>query len=120
MEAENIFASSNCNQTIRQMNAELVKRDSECQQFIAGLRKIEKIFLESQCEVIMIYDKEKYCGYVERMNMRDIYLPEFCLGFDPVELDASDRLMDEIKECFDRSISRKIWIPIKNKNNGTR
>ncbi len=42
MEAENIFASSNCNQTIRQMNAELVKRDSECQQFIAGLRKIEK------------------------------------------------------------------------------
>ncbi len=80
--------------------------------------QIEKIFLESQCEVIMIYDKEKYCGYVERMNMRDIYLPEFCLGFDPVELDASDRLMDEIKECFDRSISRKIWIPIKNKNMG--
>ena len=26
--------------------------------------QIEKIFLESQCEVIMIYDKENYCGYV--------------------------------------------------------
>lgn len=42
METETTFASSNCNQTIRQMNTELVKRDSECQQFITGLRKIEK------------------------------------------------------------------------------
>ena len=80
--------------------------------------QIEKIFLESLCEVILFYDKERYCGYVERVNMRDIYLPEFCLGFAPVELDVSDRLMDEIKECFDSSISRKIWIPIKDKNMG--
>lgn len=80
--------------------------------------QIEKFFLESQCEVILIYDKERYCGYVERMNMRDIYLPEFCLGFAPVELDASDRLMDEIEEYFDSSISRKIWIPIKDKSMG--
>lgn len=80
--------------------------------------QIEKIFLESQCEVILFYDKERYCGYVERMNMRDIYLPEFCLGFKPVELDVSDRLMEEIKECFDSSISRKIWILIKDKNMG--
>lgn len=80
--------------------------------------QIEKFFLESQCEVILFYDKDKYCGYVERVNMRDIYLPEFCLGFTPVELDVSDRLMDEIKEYFDSSISRKILIPIKDKNTG--
>lgn len=42
METENTFISANCNQTIRQMNTELIKHNSECQQPIDGLRMIEK------------------------------------------------------------------------------
>lgn len=94
----------------------IIEKETLCSDSI--YTQVEKIFRESQCEVILIYDKERYCGYVERMNMRDIYLPEFCLGFDPMEMGASDRLMDEIKEYFDSSVSRKIWIPIKDKSMG--
>lgn len=38
----NTFAFADCNQTIRQMNAEFVERDSKYQQFINELRKIEE------------------------------------------------------------------------------
>ena len=42
MEIENAFTFASCNPTIRQMNAELVERNSECQQLINGLRNIEE------------------------------------------------------------------------------
>ncbi len=77
-------------------------------------KQIEAFFFENQCEMVLIYENHKYQGYIDRDNMFDIVIPEFYLGFIPVELEASAELMDKIKEYRNKNVKKEMIIPIKN------
>ena len=75
-------------------------------------KKIQNLFRENDCEIILIYEGIRYCGYIESSNIFDIVMPEYYLGYDPIELAASDNLMEELKEKF-QTVQKKILIPVK-------
>lgn len=77
-------------------------------------KQIEELFVENQCEMILIYDNHKYYGYIERDNLFDIVVPEFYLGFIPVELEISTELMDTMKKYRDRNFKKEMIIPIRD------
>ena len=80
--------------------------------------QIKDLFREDRCETVLIYENNKYCGYIDRDDMYDIVIPEFYLGFEPVELEAGEELMEEIMKLWEKGISnikkRTVMIPIKN------
>lgn len=73
--------------------------------------RIQFLFQKSNCEIILIYEENKYCGYIENSDMYDIVVPERYLGYNPVELTASKRLMEEIRETL-QTMQKQIFIPI--------
>lgn len=77
-------------------------------------KQIEALFCENQCEMILIYENHRYYGYIDRDNMFDIVMPELYLGFIPIELEASTKLMDIIKECRNKNTKKEMIIPIKS------
>lgn len=80
--------------------------------------RIENLFRENACEIILIYEGNTYCGYIESSDMTDVVMPEYYLGFDPMELGASDNLMEELKERI-RAVQKEILIPVKDSGEGT-
>lgn len=77
--------------------------------------QVKTLFRESNCETILIYENNKYCGYINRDNMYDIVLPEFYLGFEPVELQAGEGLMEIVMELRESRCVKKtaLMIPMK-------
>lgn len=80
--------------------------------------QIKELFQINQCEVILIYEEERYCGYIESENIYDIVMPEFYFGYEPFEFDDSDRLIEDIIEYKDKikRVKRQIRIPLKNRS----
>lgn len=76
-------------------------------------RQVDELFQEAGREIVVIYEDGKYCGYIERENSYDLVIPEHCLGYEPVELEASDSLMEQIDEYYSR-IHGNILIPIRD------
>lgn len=77
--------------------------------------QVKTLFHESNCETILIYENNKYCGYINRDNMYDIVMSEFYLGFEPVELQAGEGLMETVMELRESSGVKKtaLMIPMK-------
>lgn len=74
--------------------------------------RIQYLFQKNNCEIILIYEGNRYCGYIESSDMCDIVVPERYLGYNPVELTASKGLMEEIEENL-QTVQKQVFIPIK-------
>lgn len=79
--------------------------------------QIKELFQRNQSEIILIYEGEQYCGYIEKENIYDIVIPEFYLGYEPFECEASDKLIEEIIEYKNKTkrLKKQIKIPLKHR-----
>lgn len=82
--------------------------------------QIENLFDEKNCETILIYEGGNYCGYIEQSDKYNIVIPEFYIGFEPVEVSISDELMEELRGFFNKGVKSNIGIPIKDGMEGVR
>lgn len=84
--------------------------------------QVKTLFRERQCETLLIYENDIYCGYISHDNMYDIVLPQFYLGFEPVELQPGEGLMETVMELRKKSSNVKektLMIPMKRSYTGS-